>query len=126
MTADEAVGEPRCVSDLLFTEGLPQMYDEVGYRGAVAARAAGITYRQLDYWARTELVEPTVRGATGSGPQRLSGLRDILVLKLVTRMHDTGISLEQNPTHDQPPRPAGLRHLHATPATRAGRPARTH
>ena len=43
----------------------PQMDDEVGYRGAVAARAAGITYRQLDYWARTELVEPTVRGASG-------------------------------------------------------------
>ena len=49
-----------------------------GYRGAVAARAAGISYRQLDYWARTELVEPTVRGAAGSGSQRLYGFRDIL------------------------------------------------
>jgi hypothetical protein len=61
------------------------MDDEVGYRGAVAARAAGITYRQLDYWARTELVVPTVRGASGSGSQRLYGFRDILVLKLVKR-----------------------------------------
>ena len=71
MNADERAGDPRFVTELLFTDGLPAMDDEVGYRGAVAARAAGITYRQLDYWARTELVVPTVRGASGSGSQRL-------------------------------------------------------
>ncbi|MCL2515394.1 MAG: MerR family transcriptional regulator [Microbacteriaceae bacterium] len=71
------------------------MADEVGYKGAVAAKAAGISYRQLDYWARTGLVEPTVRGASGSGSQRLYGFRDILVLKLVKRLLDTGISLQQ-------------------------------
>ncbi|MDQ1588316.1 MAG: hypothetical protein QOJ77_1481, partial [Microbacteriaceae bacterium] len=71
---------------LLFTDGLPEMDDAVGYRGAVAARAAGISYRQLDYWARTALVEPTVRSAAGSGSQRLYGFRDILVLKLVKRL----------------------------------------
>jgi DNA-binding transcriptional MerR regulator len=80
---------------LLFTDGLPEMDASAGYRGAVAARAAGITYRQLDYWARTGLVEPTVRGASGSGTQRLYGFRDILVLKLVKRLLDTGISLQQ-------------------------------
>src|SRR3546814_10546019 len=106
MTADEAVGEPRFVSDLLFTDGLPQMDDEVGYRGAVAARAAGITHRQLDYWARTELVEPTVRGATGSGSQRLYGFRDILVPKLGKRMLDPGIFLQQIRTAADPPRAA--------------------
>ena len=63
--------------------------------GRRGARAAGISYRQLDYWARTELVEPTVRGAAGSGSQRLYGFRDILVLKLVKRLLDTGISLQQ-------------------------------
>ena len=66
-----------------------------GYRGPVACTAAGITYRQLDYWARTGLVEPTVRPATGSGSQRLYGFRDILVLKVVKRLLDTGISLQQ-------------------------------
>ncbi len=80
---------------LLFNDGLPEMDASAGYRGAVAARAAGITYRQLDYWARTGLVEPTVRGASGSGTQRLYGFRDILVLKLVKRLLDTGISLQQ-------------------------------
>lgn len=80
---------------LLFTDGLPDLDADRGYRGAVAAGAAGITYRQLDYWARTELVEPTVRGASGSGTQRLYGFRDILVLKLVKRLLDTGISLQQ-------------------------------
>ncbi len=80
---------------LLFTDGLPVRDDSLGYRGAVAARAAGITYRQLDYWARTELVVPTVRDASGSGSQRLYGFQDILVLKLVKRLLDTGISLQQ-------------------------------
>jgi DNA-binding transcriptional MerR regulator len=88
-------GRTRYDLGLLFTDGLPAHDDVVGYRGAVAARAAGISYRQLDYWARTELVEPTVRGAAGSGSQRLYGFRDILVLKLVKRLLDTGISLQQ-------------------------------
>ncbi|WP_375390101.1 MerR family transcriptional regulator, partial [uncultured Amnibacterium sp.] len=74
---------------------MPELDDSAGYRGVVAARVAGITYRQLDYWARTGLVEPTVRGAAGSGSQRLYGFRDILVLKLVKRLLDTGISLQQ-------------------------------
>lgn len=67
---------------------------EVGYRGATACSAAGISYRQLDYWARTGLVEPTVRSATGSGSQRLYGFRDILVLKIVKRLLDAGVSLQ--------------------------------
>ena len=80
---------------LLFTDGMADLDDDAGYRGAIAARAAGISYRQLDYWARTQLVEPTIRGAAGSGSQRLYGFRDILVLKLVKRLLDTGISLQQ-------------------------------
>ena len=67
---------------------------EIGYRGATACTAAGISYRQLDYWARTGLVEPTVRGASGSGSQRLYGFRDILVLKIVKRLLDAGVSLQ--------------------------------
>jgi DNA-binding transcriptional MerR regulator len=69
--------------------------DDIGFRGPVACSAAGITYRQLDYWARTGLVEPSVRPASGSGSQRLYGFRDILVLKVVKRLLDTGISLQQ-------------------------------
>ena len=99
---------------LLFTDGLPQLDDTAGYRGAVAARAAGISYRQLDYWARTELVEPTVRGAAGSGSQRLYGFRDILVLKLVKRLLDTGISLQQIRTAVNQLREAGVNDLAQT------------
>jgi DNA-binding transcriptional MerR regulator len=79
---------------MLFTDGLPIPPDEmVGYRGPVACSAARITYRQLDYWARTGLVEPTIRSATGSGTQRLYSFRDILVLKIVKRLLDAGVSL---------------------------------
>jgi DNA-binding transcriptional MerR regulator len=79
----------------LFDTVVGSVPDDVGYRGPTACNAAGITYRQLDYWARTGLVEPTVRTATGSGSQRLYSFRDILVLKIVKRLLDTGVSLQQ-------------------------------
>src|SRR5882757_10764134 len=66
----------------------------VGYRGAAACQIAGITYRQLDYWARTGLVAPSIRTAHGSGSQRLYSFKDILVLKVVKRLLDTGVSLQ--------------------------------
>jgi DNA-binding transcriptional MerR regulator len=66
---------------------------DIGYRGPTACSAAGITYRQLDYWARTGLVEPTVREASGSGTQRLYSFRDILVLRVVKKLLDAGVSL---------------------------------
>jgi DNA-binding transcriptional MerR regulator len=80
---------------LLFEDEVTPVTENVGYRGPTACAAAGITYRQLDYWARTELVEPSIRPATGSGSQRLYGFRDILVLRVVKRLLDTGISLQQ-------------------------------
>ncbi|NLF04852.1 MAG: MerR family transcriptional regulator [Actinomycetales bacterium] len=86
---------PQSVQGLLFGEELPELDADEGYRGPTACRAAGITYRQLDYWARTGLVEPTVRPATGSGTHRLYSFRDILVLKVVKRLLDTGVSLQQ-------------------------------
>jgi DNA-binding transcriptional MerR regulator len=80
---------------LLFGENLTARPEGIGYRGPTACAAAGITYRQLDYWARTGLVQPSVRAAHGSGSLRLYGFRDILVLKVVKRLLDTGISLQQ-------------------------------
>ena len=80
---------------VLFTDALPDYDAESGYRGPTACKAAGITYRQLDYWARTGLVDPSVRTASGSGTQRLYGFRDILALKVVKRLLDTGVSLQQ-------------------------------
>ena len=80
---------------LLFEDEITPRSEDVGYRGPTACAAAGITYRQLDYWARTRLVEPSVRPASGSGSQRLYGFRDILVLRVVKRLLDTGISLQQ-------------------------------
>jgi DNA-binding transcriptional MerR regulator len=72
----------------------PQESQEAGYRGAVACQAAGISYRQLDYWARTGLVAPSIRPATGSGSARLYSFRDILVLKVIKRFLSAGVSLQ--------------------------------
>lgn len=99
-TADGDLGHGESAQQTLFStaEVAGVTYDEaareaVGFRGPVACSAAGITYRQLDYWARTALVEPTVRAATGSGTQRLYSFRDIVVLKVVKRLLDAGVSL---------------------------------
>ncbi|GAB2624902.1 MerR family transcriptional regulator [Pseudactinotalea suaedae] len=94
-TAGVAAGVPQRAQGLLFGDTLPDLDEATGYRGPTACRAAGITYRQLDYWARTGLVEPSIRPATGSGTQRLYSFRDVLVLKVVKRLLDTGVSLQQ-------------------------------
>ncbi|MEX0705394.1 MAG: MerR family transcriptional regulator, partial [Nitriliruptoraceae bacterium] len=67
----------------------------VGYRGPTVCRIVGITYRQLDYWARTGLVEPGMRKAEGSGTQRLYSFDDVVRLKVVKRLLDTGVSLQK-------------------------------
>lgn len=82
------------VQELLFDVEVASLPEDAGFRGPIACAAADITYRQLDYWARTGLVEPSVRPATGSGTQRLYSFRDILVLKVVKRLLDTGVSLQ--------------------------------
>jgi DNA-binding transcriptional MerR regulator len=56
--------------------------------------AAGISYRQLDYWARTGLVEPSIRPAAGSGSQRLYSFRDLVVLRVVKSLLEAGVSLQ--------------------------------
>jgi DNA-binding transcriptional MerR regulator len=86
---------PEDAQELLFEGDFSPLPKDLGFRGPVACSAAGITYRQLDYWARTGLVVPEVRGATGSGSQRLYSFRDILILKVIKRLIDAGISLHQ-------------------------------
>jgi DNA-binding transcriptional MerR regulator len=81
--------------DPLLGEGLDGLPDQlVGFRGPTACQVVGITYRQLDYWARTGLVVPSIRGAAGSGSQRLYSFKDVLVLKVVKRLLDAGVSLQ--------------------------------
>jgi len=67
---------------------------EEGYSGKAAAEIVGITYRQLDYWARTDLVRPSLADARGSGSRRRYSYRDLLELKLIKTMLDSGIKLE--------------------------------
>lgn len=101
-SARTSVPAPEAQQGVLFGPGSSldgaddaQPVEETGYRGPVACKAAGITYRQLDYWARTGLVDASVASAKGSGSQRLYGFRDIIVLKIVKRLLDTGVSLQQ-------------------------------
>src|SRR5882762_3770243 len=68
--------------------------DEIGFRGPQVCKIVGITYRQLDYWARTGLVRPSVMDANGSGTQRLYSYRDLVELKVIKQMLDAGISLQ--------------------------------
>jgi DNA-binding transcriptional MerR regulator len=68
--------------------------DEQGYSGTKTAEIVGITYRQLDYWARTDLVRPSLADATGSGSRRRYSYRDLLELKVIKNLLDAGIKLE--------------------------------
>lgn len=67
----------------------------IGYRGPHVCKVVGISYRQLDYWTTTGLITPSVRDAEGSGSQRLYAFEDIVQLKVVKRLLDAGISLQQ-------------------------------
>jgi DNA-binding transcriptional MerR regulator len=69
--------------------------DEQGYRVPDVCRIVGISYRQLDYWTRTGLVRPSVKDARGSGTQRLYSFQDLALLKIIKKLLDTGVSLQQ-------------------------------
>ncbi len=64
------------------------------FSGSQAAQIAGITYRQLDYWARTNLIRPSLSDAKGSGSRRSYEYRDLLELKVIKQLLDAGIKLE--------------------------------
>ncbi len=67
---------------------------EHGFSGKRAAEIVGITYRQLDYWARTDLIRPSLADAEGSGSRRRYSYKDLLELKVIKRLLDAGIKLE--------------------------------
>lgn len=71
------------------SEGSP-----LGYRGPQVCSIVGITYRQLDYWARTGLLHPSISQAKGSGSQRIYSYSDLLQLKVIKRLLDAGVSLQ--------------------------------
>ena len=67
---------------------------QTGFSGTRTAEIVGITYRQLDYWARTDLVRPSMADAKGSGSRRKYSYRDLLELKIIKQLLDAGIKLE--------------------------------
>jgi DNA-binding transcriptional MerR regulator len=67
---------------------------EEGYRGPQVCKIVGITYRQLDYWARTDLIRPSIADARGSGSQRRYSYRDLVDLKVIKSLLDAGVSLQ--------------------------------
>jgi len=68
--------------------------NEAGFSGTKTAAIVGITYRQLDYWARTDLIRPSLADASGSGSRRLYSYRDLLELRVIKSLLDAGIKLE--------------------------------
>src|SRR3979490_2295551 len=72
---------------------MPEKVEE-GYRGPQVCSIVGITYRQLDYWARTDLLKPSISEARGSGTQRRYSYRDLLELTVIKQLLDAGVSLQ--------------------------------
>ena len=67
--------------------------EQIGFRGPQVCKLVGITYRQLDYWARTDLLRPSLADAAGSGTQRLYSYHDVLSLKVIKKFLDAGLAL---------------------------------
>ena len=65
-----------------------------GFSGTQAAKVVGITYRQLDYWARTDLIRPSLSDASGSGSRRRYSYKDLLELRVIKTLLDAGVKLE--------------------------------
>src|SRR3954451_18686829 len=69
-------------------------WEEIGYGGPQVCKIVGISYRQLDYWARTDLIRPSLADAAGSGTQRRYSYRDLVALKVIKSLLDAGLSLQ--------------------------------
>ena len=69
-------------------------HPDEGYRGPQVCSIVGISYRQLDYWARTDLLRPSITEAKGSGSQRRYSYQDLVELKVIKRLLDAGLSLQ--------------------------------
>ena len=80
---------------LLFDDDVSTLDRYLGYRGPTACNAAGITYRQLDYWARTNLIRPSLSDASGSGSRRRYSYKDLLELRVIKTLLDAGQKLER-------------------------------
>ena len=80
--------------DEIISEALELPTQEQGFSGRKTAEIVGITYRQLDYWARTDLLVPSLAEARGSGSRRLYSYRDLLELKIIKTLLDAGLKLE--------------------------------
>src|SRR6187402_3738532 len=72
----------------------PQRAAQIGYSGTQTAKVVGISYRQLDYWARTDLIRPSLTDAAGSGSRRRYSYSDLLELRVIKTLLDAGIKLE--------------------------------
>ena len=73
----------------------PDLAKNLGFSGTQTAKVVGISYRQLDYWARTDLMRPSLSDARGSGSRRRYSYNDLLELKTIKKLLDAGIKLEQ-------------------------------
>jgi DNA-binding transcriptional MerR regulator len=82
------------VAEQPMLDGLAPQPTELGYRGPQVCSIVGISYRQLDYWARTDLVRPSIADARGSGTQRTYSYRDLVRLKVVKSLLDAGVKLQ--------------------------------
>ncbi len=90
---DPTVGLPPKVEQGVL-DAAGEQWAETGFGGPEVCRIVGITYRQLDYWARTDLLRPSLADAQGSGTQRRYSYRDLVALKVIKSLLDGGVSLQ--------------------------------
>ena len=68
---------------------------EMSFSGKKVTEIVGISYRQLDYWTRTELISPSIEKGEGSGSRRRYSYKDLLELRVIKNLIDGGIKVEK-------------------------------
>ena len=66
-----------------------------GYTGPEVCKITGITYRQLDHWTTSSLINASIRNLKGSGFHRIYSFQDIIQIKLVNKLREAGVSLQK-------------------------------
>ncbi len=68
---------------------------KLGYTSKEACKVADITYRQLHYWDKTNLVKPSIAAADGTGSKRVYSFIDLVYLRVTAELKTEGISLQK-------------------------------
>ena len=65
-----------------------------GFSTGDAVRISGVSFRNIDYWARTKFIVPSIAEAQGTGTERRYSFTDLLALRVARELREAGVSTQ--------------------------------